>query len=235
MQRTPRSVDAIVEQQVQKWLQERQRNHAQRPRPAPVIAVSRQYGALGAELAKLAAEKMGFSFWDQEILHQIAKHAHVSERMVAAFDEHHRLSLVETVRSMMQGGPLSSSEYFRELARVIHSIAAHGAAVLVGRGVQFMLRSESVLRVRVVCPLDRRVQGLARRRGISEAAARAEIETVDADRHAFIMDHYGRDVEDPLAYDLVINTGAVPIEGGASMIAVAYEARFPDVRATARA
>lgn len=234
MQRTPRSVDAIVEQQVQKWLQERQRMQAQPPRPPPVIAVSRQYGALGAELANLVAQRMHFSFWDQEILHQIAKHAHVSERMVAAFDEHHRLTLVETVRSMMQGGPLSASEYFRELARVVHSIAAHGAAVLVGRGVQFMLPPDTVLRVRVVCPLEQRVHGLARRRGISDAAARAEIETVDADRHAFVMDHYGRDVEEPTAYDLVLNTGSVPLERAVSLVVAAYEARFPDVRAIAR-
>src|SRR5687768_14800012 len=109
MQRAPRSVDAIVEQQVQKWLQERKAAP-----PARVKAGSR----LGAHDAR----------------HEIARGGQGSERVVAALDEHHRASVVETVRSMMRMGPLSASEYFHELARLVHSIAAHGSAVLVGRG-----------------------------------------------------------------------------------------------------
>lgn len=228
MQRSPRSVDAIVEQQVQKWLAERARARGDGvPRPAPVVAVSREYGARGAELARLVAERLGFACWDQEILHAIARRTHTSERLIAAFDEHHRASILETVRSMTSGGPLSSSEYFRELARLVHSIATHGAAVLVGRGVQFLLPPDQVLRVRVVAPLEARIRGLAERRGLTELDARAEIATVDADRAAFMRDHYGREVDDPTAYDLVVNTGSVPLDAAATIVAAAYEARFP--------
>ena len=233
MQRAPRSVDAIVEQQVQKWLQERRASSP--ARPAPVISVSRQYGARGAELARRVAERLRFHFWDQEILHEIARHAHVSERLVAAFDEHHRAAMVETVRSMMRAGPLSASEYFHELARVIQSIAAGGAAVLVGRGAQYLLDPRTVLRVRAVAPLEARVRGLCDRRGLDEAEARAEIATVDADRAAFMRDHYGKDVDDPDGYDLVVNTATVPLERAVELVVTAYDARFPDVRARAHA
>lgn len=233
MQRAPRSVDAIVEQQVQKWLQGRRA--AQPSRPAPVISVSRQYGARGAELARRVAETLGFHFWDQEILHEIARHTHVSERLVAAFDEHHRAAMIETVRSMMRAGPLSASEYFHELARVIHTIAAGGAAVLVGRGAQYLLDPQAVLRVRAVAPLETRVRGLRERRGIDDAEARAEIASVDADRAAFMRDHYGRDVEDPVGYDLVVNTATVPLDRAVELVVAAYDARFPEVRARAHA
>jgi hypothetical protein len=233
--RSPRTVEAIVEQQVQKWLQERARARQEPPRPPPLVSVSRQYGALGAEVARLAAARLGFALWDQEILHEIARHAHVSARMVAAFDERHRATLVETVRSVMQGGPLSSSEYFRELARLVHSLAAHGGAVLVGRGVQFMLSPDTVLRVRVVCPLEVRVRGLCARRGVDEASAHAEIETVEADRRAFVRDHYGREVDDPTAYDLVLNSGSLPLERCADLVVAAYQARFPGTRTAVRA
>jgi len=234
MQRAPRSVDAIVEQQVQKWLQERARVTAS-SRPAPVVSVSRQYGALGTEVARRVAQRLEFTLWDQEILHEIARHAQVSERMVAAFDEHYRATVVETVRSMMRSGPLSASEYFHELARLVHSIAAHGSAVLVGRGVQFMLDPKVVLRIRVVAPIEERARGLSARRGITVAEARAEIETVDADRRAFMRDHFGRDIDEPTAYDLVVNTGTLSLERAAGLVVAAYEARFPAVRASAQA
>jgi hypothetical protein len=70
---------------------------------------------------------------------------------------------------------------------------------------------------------------------MSEADARAELELVDADRRAFMRDHYGKDVEDPAGYDLIVNTGTVPLDRAVGLVVAAYDARFPDVRPTAQA
>ncbi len=229
MQRSPRSVEAIVEQQVQRWNQERARGAP--PRPRPVILVSRQFGARGSEIARQVAERLGFAFWDQELLHEIARHAHVSDQLVAAFDEHHQVPLAETVRSMMHSGPLGSSEYFTALTRAVRSIAAGGSAVLVGRGAQFLLDPSAALRVRAVATVEARARGLCERNRWSDAEARARIAEVDADRRAFARDYYDRDVDDPTAYDLMINTAHVPLDRAAQLVIAAYEARFGEVRA----
>jgi cytidylate kinase len=130
---------------------------------------------------------------------------------------------------MVNVGPLSASDYFRELARVVHTIASHGGAVIIGRGVAFMLDPASALRVRTVCPVDLRARGIAERSGVTEAQARAEIESIDADRRAFVRDHYGRDTDDPAAYDLLVNTGTMSLEQCAELVACAYRARFGDI------
>jgi cytidylate kinase len=230
MERAPRSVESIVEEQVKRWQAERARQAAASAVPPPVVAVSRQYGARGAAVAHAVAERLGFSYWNREIVEEIARHAHVSDHLVRAFDEHHRAAIVEAVRSVMVGGALSGSEYFRELAHVVHGIAAHGRAVLVGRGIQFLLQPARALRVRVVAPLEVRVAGLVERRGLGEAAAQLEIATTDADRRAFTRDHYGREVDDPGAYDLQVNTGTLSIAGAADVVAAAYRARFGEDR-----
>lgn len=226
MERAPRNVGAMVDEQIKRWELERARRTDEDRAIHPVIAVSRQYGARGAAVAHVVAERLGFSYWNRQIVEEIARHAKVSDLLVRSFDEHHRATIVETVRSMMVGGTLSASEYFRELAYVIHGIAAHGDAVVVGRGVQFLI-GKDVLRVRVVAPFEDRLRGLCERRGLTEAAARQQILDTDADRTAFVRDHYGRDVAEEGAYDLHVNTATLGVEASADVIVTAFRARFP--------
>jgi len=227
MERSPRSVDQLVAEQVERWRLERIRAAGQPAiqKPPPVVSVSRQYGARGAALGHMLAEKLGCSYWNRELVDEISRSAHVSDRLVRAFDERHEPGVVETVRGMLRNGPLTASDYHRELGKVVNAIAAHGTAVLIGRGVQFLLERDQVVAVRVVAPLDERVRGLVQRRQISEDAARAEIAEIDGERRAFVRDHYGRDVEDPSSYDLLVNTGTMTIEQCAEVVLCAYRQR----------
>jgi len=230
MERSPRSIDRIVEEQVERWRVERMRAeaHPQVHKPLPVVAISRQYGARGAAVGHRVAEKLGCSYWNRELVEEIARNADVSDRLVRFQDERHEPGIVETVRGMIRnGGSMSASDYHRELVRVVQAIAVHGTAVLIGRGVTFMVAREGAVSVRVVCPLEDRVRGLVERRGISEAEARAEIAEFDAERRAFIRDHYNSDAEDPSCYDLHVNTGTMTIDQCAEVVVAAYRARVP--------
>jgi len=232
MPHSPRSIDSIVAEQVERWRLERARANRPDARPAPVVVVSRQYGAQGAAVARVVADRLGFSYWNRELVDEVARSAHTSGAMVGVVDEHHHDAILATVRDLT-ARTLGQSEYFRELVGVVRSITAHGSAVLVGRGIGFMLQPTSMLSVRVVCPLADRVAGLVERRQLDEAAARAEITAADAERHAFVRDHLFRDVEDPAAYHLHVNTGVMTIEQAADVIVAAYRIRFGDAGARA--
>lgn len=223
MERAPRSVDAIVDAQVQRWLAERQRIGT-----PPVITVSREFGARGAAVGKLVADRLKFSFWNRELLGAIAAHARVDPAMLERFDEHHPSVLAETVSGFIPSAHgVSQLDYVRELTLVVRDLAARGGAVLVGRGLNFMIDPGRALRVRFVCPLDQRVQELAERDGISTDDARATIAEADRDRRAFVRDLYGRDIDDPAGYDLWINTGTIALDTAADLIVAAVRARFP--------
>jgi cytidylate kinase len=81
--------------------------------------------------------------------------------------------------------------------------------------------------VRAVCPLDQRIAGLVERRGIDVAEARAEVAATDAERRAFVKDHFKTTVDDPSLFDLEVNTGTLGVEGAADVVVAAYRARFP--------
>jgi cytidylate kinase len=223
--RSPRSVSALVDEQVERW-QAPRRKEPPRHDIAPLITVSRQYGAHGGALARLVAERLGFSYWNHELIGAMARHGHIDEQALQAFDEHHRAPLADAISGM---GP---SDYFRELTHVVHQIARGGRAVIVGRGVQFLLDPEHVLRVRIVAPADLRAQLLVGRRGLDLRAARLEVEERDRDRRDFIRDHYGKDIDDPTGYDLWINAERISPNAASDAIIAAFQGRFATARAT---
>lgn len=227
MDKAPRSVNAIVESQVQRWLVGRAEHAGSSPGPAPVITISREYGARGAAVARLVAERLGFGYWNRELLAAIAAHARLEPSELAPYDEHHRSALVDTMRGMIPSKTApSQGDYARELSSVVREIVLQGAAVLVGRGLGFLIDPARCLRVRVVCPLEKRVKALAECERISLEQARGTIEYADRDRRAFVRDLFGREVDDIDGYDLWVSTGSLTLEAAADVVISGYRSKF---------
>ena len=226
MERTPRSVEAIIERQVKQWELQRQARSKQERTPPPVITVSRQYGARGAAVARATAERLGFDCWDRELLDGIASSTDAPRSLLATLDEHRKDVIRERLAVLGAHKPLTASDYGRRLFDVLQTIASHGKAVVVGRGAESLLDPASTLRVRVVAPLEQRVRGLAERNRISETQARSTLAEIDADRRDFMRQHYGRDASDATAYDLVINMERISVPAATSIVVAAFQARF---------
>ena len=195
--------------------------------PRALITISRQHGARGAVVAKLVAERLGFACWDRELVGAIAAQLRVAPATVIRFDEHRRCSGDDTEpgRTATLSDP-GHADYVRGLKLVARSLAKRGAAVVVGRGLAFVLDPAECLRVRVVCPLDDRIAGLVERANLAPETARATIDYVDRERQAFIRELYDRDIEDPAGYDLQVSTGAMSVDTAVDVIVAAYRSRF---------
>jgi len=229
MHDTAHGLEAIVDRQVRYWHLKRQakkRKQKGGSRHWPVVTVSREFGSLGAAMGKLVAERFGFEYWDQELVHAMADQTGVDEALLATLDEHARSNVEVLIDGIFRGEAYTESEYLRQLMRVVHTIGNHGNAVVIGRGSQYILEDEEALHVRAVCPREIRVAGLCERRGITKAKARKELESIEKDRHTFIEHHYRCDVRDASAYDIVINTGTLTVDQAADLVVSCYQARF---------
>jgi cytidylate kinase len=223
------SVHDLVEQRVRQWLAEQRRRSSERSVPEPpraVITISRQAGTEGAELARAVAEALGFQLWDQELVQRVAEEIGAPEVLLRSVDERARSAIEDLLAGILMGDASTEGEYLTQLLRVLHALAHHGAAVIVGRGAQFVLAPETALRVRVVAPIDVRVRKLASSRKLSDAAARSELEKIDRERLQFVRHHYRRDASDPSAYDLVVNVGTISASAAVEVIVAAYRAKF---------
>jgi cytidylate kinase len=111
----------------------------------------------------------------------------------------------------------------QHLLKVINTIADHGRAVIVGRGANFILPSEQRFSVRVIAPLQIRIQNVVRAHGVKEEDARQRIIRREARRAAFVKRSYDADIADPEHYDLTLNTGRMPIEFAAEAVVAAVK------------
>jgi len=220
-----RSPREIIDYQVQRWARNQQQR-AERAQLRPVITMSRQYGALGAHLGRLVADRLDYQCWDQEILHEISRHAKMPSEIFESLDERKKNSVSQLVAVFGERHHVTAGDYMRELLRVLHTISSHGGAVIIGRGAQYVLDPTEALRVRTVCDLDERVAGLVQRDDISEKEARARCEQIDKERREFIRSNYDRDIEDPAGYDLLINTGTCSLDVAADIVIASYRSRF---------
>ena len=177
-------------------------------------------------MGRLVAERLGFRFYSQELIHDIAQEGRVRQQVVESLDERVQDGISEWVAGLIKRGVFASSDYLRNLSKVVLTLARHGKGVIIGRGAHFILDPKSTLRVRVIAPLELRVTRIAERDGLSEADARTKVLRIDGERTAFNKQHYGADLADPANYDLVVNAGTLGLEGAAEVTVGAFRFRF---------
>lgn len=231
MDHLPRTVDQLVEEQARHW-HEQQAHGLGEPR-RPVLTLSRQHGARGAELARLLAEKLGLRLFDREILQEVAHSAHLGEHVVQGLDDRDRAGMEDWLASLLGHDYISLSSYREHLTRVIGLISWFGGAAILGRGAHLILGPPQALRVMVVAPLEGRVAEVMRREGLDERQARRRITEVEAERDAFLVRHFHAHFGDPATFDLVVNTGTLGVEAAVEPVRAAL-ARTASATATSR-
>jgi cytidylate kinase len=219
----PRSMGDLIERQVHLW-EKQTKLGPHGPRP-PVVAIARLPGALGSEIGRRVAEALSGPLFDNEIVEAIARDAGIQARMVAELDERVRGGIERFVSDSFRRGRFTESDYARHLVRTISTLASAGKAVLVGRGSAYILSSDEALRVLVVAPEAVRRERFAKAHGIEPARALEKLREADALRVEFVRHHFGLRVDDPLLYDLVLNTENLSVDGAARVVVEAYRDR----------
>jgi len=179
-----------------------------------VITVSREYGAGGGEVAQRIAQLLGWELFDRELLHQAAAVEHIPDADLERLDEK-ALSLADRFRLHPP-----HEKYLHGLKEAVKQAAARGHVVLVGRGTRQLLGDTmDAFHLRLVAPRDWRVQRMAEREGWPLDQAQAHCLEVDRTRERFTRYFFGADAARPDRYDLVVNTGRVPLDDVAACVA----------------
>jgi cytidylate kinase len=181
-----------------------------------VVTVSRELGSGGRVIAAEVARVLDFRLIDKEMLHRAAEETHLSETRIEDLDERWP-GVLEKVRWLPEG-----RRYRQILERVLGEYADEGGSVIVGRGGVAILGSRpDVLHVRIVAPRDARVSRLVERDAVSRESAERRIRESDENRAAFHRHFFHQDWDDPLLYDVVVNTGLQTVEDAVRLIVAA--------------
>jgi cytidylate kinase len=228
MARYESAVDRLVDQNVHKWVsatcaQQPSGTDTVRKKLGPYIVISRETGAGGSQIAKRVGQKLGWDVLDEEILDHLATEYGTPPKLVRIVDERYVHWVEEMFEMWTQGQGLSQTTYIHRLSHLFFLAARRGNVVIVGRGAQFILPRSCGLSVRIVAPLDFRVEQVLLRRGLSAKKAREFVEDSDRQREAFIKRSFRRQVTDPHLHDLVINVEKLVQEDAADLIVAAAQ------------
>ncbi len=183
----------------------------------PCLLISRECASGGSQLAQRVGERLGWNVFDSRIVNEIAQAAHVHRHLVQSVDEHTHSIWEQTWRELLLD-ELPDRKYLRHLREVVLTLGHLGNVVIVGRGAQYFLPSPCGLRVRVVAPLEMRVQALAAEEKLTLDQARAQVKAVDAERSAFIRNVFKKDTDSALNHDVVLNTGEISLASATHIV-----------------
>lgn len=200
--------------------------------PRPVITITRQYASGGSEIAQLVGRALGWTVIDNEFVDEVARRAGLPPGEVAQLEERapgllERLARTLSVASpemfvASTGAPQAEADeatIVRVTERVIREAALEGRVVLVGRGAQALLaQREDALHVYVVAPKPWRARLAVERLGVNPAEVDRVVDETDQQRDRYVKAAYGRARQDPVNYDMVLNTERLGIEGAAALV-----------------
>jgi cytidylate kinase len=215
--------EQIIAAQLKKWQQNRKKKYKNPLRP--VITISRLPGSGANTLAKNLADDLHMDLFDNEIVAAVAKSSQVGESVIASLDEQDRSILDDWIGAGQKKFHLWSDEYLAHLTKVVGAIAAHGHAIIVGRGAGYILPGNVCLRLLIVAPLDVRISNVMHAYNVSDKEAEIRITKTEKERRAFIKKYYNADLTDPVNYDLTLNTAHYNAGSAVKIIREAFNSR----------
>jgi len=164
-----------------------------------IVAMSETIGSGGTEIGRALASGLGWEFADREIITKAAE-AFGEAVMDLRHATEERPTLWDRFRQ-------SQRRYLAYVEATVLEMAARDHVVLVGRASTVILRDvPHALRVRVIAPERVRAERIERQQGLTPEGAREYVHDADRDLAARVRFLYHLDWEDPLLYDVVINT-----------------------------
>ena len=147
-----------------------------------VIAIGRQFGSGGHDIGKALAEKLGYDFYDAEIIQMTAGTTGYTPEFVKKNEEIMTNSLLYDLVNQMylntdRQDEAPKDKIFEAECQVVYNLAKKGNCVIVGRCADYVLRnSGNCLKVFFSAPLMSRIRRVAQRQNISEGEAKATVQ-----------------------------------------------------------
>lgn len=192
----------------------------------PFITVAREPGSGGAPIAQAVAEKLGFTFVDEQIIEEIATSTRKRREIIKEVDEKSRTQIDDIVHSVLNQEYIDDLTYMKELTQVILAYALRGHVVILGRGANFITPFGQGLHVNIVAPYKTRVLRAQEFEGLSEADAKKIIKKVTADREQFIKQYFTKNKKKRTEYDLIINTHSFQVDEARDVVIEAFYRKF---------
>jgi len=204
--------------------------------PGPIVTISREAGARGNSIAKALVSELESSevipkfrpwtVFNHNLLDHCIREHNLPERTAEYFPED-KPEEIRTLIGEMLGLHAGDYTNARKVAETIRRLTEAGNAIVVGRGANLVSANvKQALHIRLVGDPQIRARHFAKLHKLTLEAAAGEIVKRDRARKRYIKANFSRDIDDPLQYDLVINTDCFSNEAVARVIRISLEEKY---------
>jgi cytidylate kinase len=219
MQMKNRSVERLVEEQLQKWNLRGTERKKKGVKPGPVITISREPGCGGTKIAKRLAEQLDMDLFGGQIIQKVAESVEMSTKVIESLDEKEMTKRDDWLTALFESRHLWPDRYLHHLTKVIGTIGRYGNAVILGRGANYILPQENTFRVRFIAPMEVKLKNVIR---TTREEAEKYIMKTESERRAFVHQYFHADLTDIDHYDMIINMGKISVAAAVEAIKCAF-------------
>ena len=212
------SVEEFVNQQIKKWQKLYSADEKKKRAKIPVITLCMEPGSGGCIIAEQIAKQLDFDFFHRDMMHKIAESARISTAVVDSLEKERLSGVQDFIASVVKDQYIHPGIYLNALMKVVGTIGKHGNAVIVGRGANFIIPPKDRFAVRVVAPIELRIENVAHRFRVPTDIAKKRVLIRENRRRAFVRQSFNADIVDPVHYDMIINTANMSVDAAVASV-----------------
>jgi cytidylate kinase len=198
--------------------------------PRRAVTISRQAGsgahAVAESLATLLQahtpkDACPWTIFDRNLVGKVLQEHNLPERVAKFMPEDRTSEIADSMEELFGLHP-PSWLLVRKVTETILHLAELGNVILIGRGAAVVTANlHHVFHVRLVSALEKRVKRIQELNHLGKEAALRFIRQEDRGRERYLKKYFKTDVDNPLLYDLTINTDRISHDQAATLIAEA--------------
>lgn len=186
-----------------------------------VITISRQFGSAGRSIGKAVAERLGYAYYDKEIIEKLAEETGLSAKYIEDAGEYASSANIFSYAFVGRTIAGESVEDFlwKKQCELILEIAKKGECVIVGRGADYILEDwEDAFHVFIHADKEKRAKRIVELYG--ETDVKLEKRLLDKDKKRAANYKYYTDTIWGMAenYTLSLDSGVIGIDGCVDII-----------------
>lgn len=184
-----------------------------------IVTISREFGSGGRTVAKQLAEKLGWKYYDKELVKQVAEKTGFDPAFIEDLGEHSASKSPLSYLFAAPGTPgvmngMSAADFLWVMQRnAIVNLVKEGPCVIVGRCADYILRDrDDVLNVFIHAPIPHRADRIVRLYGESDKSPEQRLKEKDK-RRANNYKHYtGQTWGAVQNYHITLDTSVISID-----------------------
>ena len=192
-----------------------------------VVAIGREFGAQGCDIAEKLAEKLGVKLYDRQLVEEAAKKLEMDEHTVQKADEVSAKDIEGLKTTYGIGNFYLSTQVLDAQADIIERVSQNESCIIMGRCADYILKDrDDCLKIYIYAPFDVRTKHIAEKYDMSMFSAKRLVRQMDEKRDTYYKYVTGNRRGEHDGKDAMFDSSIMGVDGTVDMLLEMINKKF---------